>query len=89
MVAYFSCTGTTEKIARCTADILDADIYRITPEFPYTQADLNYNNPSSRGNREQNDPFARPAISGSVEGMGNYDTVLLGYPKMGQPFYCV
>lgn len=80
LVAYFSCTGTTEKIARSAADILDADIYRITPEFPYTQADLNYNNPSSRGNREQNDPSARPAISGSVEGMGNYDTVLLGYP---------
>ncbi|MBU9739639.1 flavodoxin [Diplocloster agilis] len=80
LIAYFSCSGTTEKLAQYAADILGADIYEIIPETPYTQEDLNYNNSSSRANQEQSDPSARPAISGSVENMENYDTVLLGYP---------
>ena len=80
LVAYFSCTGNTEKIASYVADALDADLYRITPETPYTDADRNYNDSDSRTTHEQNDPDARPAISGSVENMGDYDTIFLGYP---------
>ena len=55
-------------------------MYRIEPEEPYTSADLNYNNSSSRANREQNDPSARPAIAGSLENLSDYDIVFLGYP---------
>ena len=80
LVAYFSASGTTEKIAQYAADILEADIYEIVPETPYTQEDLDYNNSSSRANREQSDPSARPAISGEVGDMQNYDTVFLAYP---------
>ena len=80
LVAYFSCTGSTEKIANHIADVLGVTAYRITPETPYTSADLNYNDSSTRATREQNDPSARPAISGSVENMADYDVIFLGYP---------
>ena len=80
LVAYFSATGNTEGVAQKLADGLDADLYEITPEQPYTDADLNYNNSGSRSSVEMNDPSARPAISGSVENMDQYDVVFVGYP---------
>ncbi len=76
---YFSCTGTMEALAGYAADILGADVYEIVPEEPYTDADLAYYT-GGRADQEQDDPDARPAISGSVENMEEYDTVLLGYP---------
>lgn len=80
LVAYFSATGTTEGVAEKIADALHADLYEITPEEPYTSADLNYNDSSSRVSTEHNDPSIRPAIAGSVENMGDYDVIFLGYP---------
>ncbi len=62
------------------ADGLSADIYEIVPQEPYTDADLNYNDDNSRSTIEMNDPSARPAISGSVENMEQYDIVFIGYP---------
>lgn len=80
LVVYFSCTNTTKTLAEYAADYLNADLYRIEPENPYSKADLDYNASNSRANREQNDPAARPAISGGVKNMAQYDTVVLGYP---------
>ncbi|MDE7446127.1 MAG: flavodoxin [Lachnospiraceae bacterium] len=80
LVAYFSATNTTEGVAEHIASGLNADIYEIVPEEPYTDADLNYNDNNSRTTIEMNDPNARPAISGSVEDMGQYDIVFIGYP---------
>lgn len=80
LVAYFSATNTTKPLAEYIADGLKADIYEVVPETPYTSADLNYGNTSSRTSTEMNDPSARPAISGSVEDMGQYDIVFIGYP---------
>lgn len=79
LVAYFSATGTTKQIAEYAADILGADIYEIVPEDPYTDEDLDYYS-GGRADQEQDDPTARPAISGSVQNIEQYDTVLLGYP---------
>ncbi len=79
LVAYFSATGTTERIAEYAADILQADLHEITPQIPYTAEDLTYYS-GGRADQEQADPTARPAISGSVENMEQYDTILLGYP---------
>ncbi len=79
LVAYFSATNTTRPLAEYAADILDADLYEIVPEVPYTDADLAYYT-GGRADREQNDPAARPAISRSVENMAGCDTVFLGYP---------
>ena len=79
LIAYFSATNNTEGIANHLKAILDADLYEIAPEIPYTAADLNYNT-DCRANREQNDASARPAISGGVDNMAQYDVIFLGYP---------
>ncbi len=80
LVAYFSATNNTEGVAQKLADGLGADLYEITPEQPYTDEDLDYGNSGSRSSVEMDDPSARPAISGSVENMEQYDVVLIGYP---------
>ena len=80
LVAYFSATGTTKGVAEHIANGLNADIYEIVPEDPYTEADLNYNDNNSLTTIEMNDPNARPAISGSVENMEQYDIIFVGYP---------
>ncbi|EOS37564.1 hypothetical protein C808_03543 [Lachnospiraceae bacterium M18-1] len=80
LAAYFSATNTTEGVAEHIANGLNADLYEIVPEEPYTEADLNYNDDNSRSTIEMNDPSARPAISGSVENMEQYDIVFIGYP---------
>lgn len=80
LVVYFSATGNTKAIAESIADGLQADIYEIVPEEPYTDADLNYNDNNSRCTLEMNDSSARPEISGTVDHFEQYDTVFLGYP---------
>ena len=80
LVTYFSCTNNTKRIAELVAKAADAELYEITPEIPYTSADLNYGSSSSRTSAEQNDPTARPAISGTVANMDDYDVVFIGYP---------
>ncbi len=80
LVAYFSCTNTTRPLAEYVADSLDAELYEILPVEPYTDEDLNYNDDNSRSTREMNDPASRPAISGWVENMEQYDIVFVAYP---------
>ena len=80
LVAYFSASGVTEKIAKKIADTVGADIYEIKPEVKYTKADLNWMNKKSRSSIEMNDKSFRPAmISGDIDVSG-YDTVCLGFP---------
>lgn len=79
-VVYFSATGNTKAIAEHLADGLQADLYEIVPEEPYTDEDLNYNDNNSRSTIEMNDSSARPAISGTIGNFDQYDIVFLGYP---------
>lgn len=80
LVAYFSATNTTAGVANTIAECLNADLYEITPEIPYTSADLDYHDDGSRSTIEMNDSSSRPAISGSVNNMEQYDIVFIGYP---------
>lgn len=80
LVAYFSATGTTRNVARDIADILDAPLFEITPEKPYTSADLDWTDSTSRSSIEMHDPASRPAVAGKVDDITQYDTILLGYP---------
>lgn len=80
LVAYFSATGTTARVAREIAEALGADAFEIEPAQPYTSADLNWNDRKSRSSVEMNDESCRPAIAGSVEDMASYDTVFVGFP---------
>ena len=79
LVAYFSATGNTEKVAGYIAQATNGTLYEIVPQVPYTEDDLKYYT-NCRADREQNDPNARPAIQGSVENMKDYDVIFLGYP---------
>ena len=80
LVAYFSRTGNTRPLAEYAAAYYGADLYEIIAADPYTDADINYNDPSSRTTLEQNDVSARPKIDGSVAAMDQYDIVILAYP---------
>lgn len=80
LIAYFSCTGTTRSLAQWVCEILEADLYQIEPQIPYTTEDLNYRDNDSRANKEQADSASRPAILGRVDDMASYDTVFVGYP---------
>lgn len=80
LVVYFSATGNTKAVAETLAGLSGADIYEIVPQQPYTDEDLNYNDRSTRATAEQNDPDVRPAISGSIEDIDQYDVIYVGYP---------
>lgn len=80
LVAYFSASGVTAKTAKALAEAAEADLYEIQPQIPYTQADLNWMDKKSRSTVEMKDPDSRPAISGSVPGMEQYDVIFLGFP---------
>ena len=80
LVAYFSATGTTMEAATRLAGLMNADQYEIVPETPYSPADLNWRDKSSRSSLEMADKSSRPAISGKVVNMEQYDTVFVGFP---------
>ena len=80
LVAYFSATGTTARVAKKLADAIGADLFEIEPAQPYTSADLNWNDASSRTTAEKNDRSLRPAIAKKVPQMDAYDTVFVGFP---------
>lgn len=80
LVAYFSASGVTAKVAGNLANAVGADLYEIAPEVPYTKADLNWMNKKSRSSVEMADRSSRPAIAAKVENMEQYDTVFVGFP---------
>lgn len=80
LVAYFSVSGVTAKVAKTLAEAVDADLYEIQPAQPYTNADLDWTNKKSRSSIEMNDPKSRPAILNSVADMEQYNRVFVGFP---------
>ena len=80
LVAYFSASGVTAKLAAKLAEAVQGDLYEIKPEVPYTKADLNWMNKESRSSVEMNDKSCRPAIDGALENMAEYDVVFVGFP---------
>lgn len=80
LVAYFSASGVTARLANTLATAVDGDLYEIKPATPYTGADLNWNNNKSRSSVEMNDKTSRPAIAAPLADMAQYDTVFVGFP---------
>ena len=80
LVAYFSASGETAKLAKTIAGVTGGDLFEIEPAAKYTSADLNWNDKSSRSTAEMNDPKSRPAIASKVDNMAQYDTVFVGFP---------
>ena len=82
LVTYFSASGVTRNAAKQVADIIGADLFEITPEQLYTEADLDWRDKQSRSTIEMNDKSSRPAIKdgGKVENFDQYDVVYVGFP---------
>ena len=80
LVAYFSCTGTTERVANAIAEAVDGMLYQIVPVKAYTSAGLNWNNKHSRSSVEMADEKSRPELGGDALDLQDYDVVFLGYP---------
>ena len=80
LVAYFSASGETAKLAKTIASVTGGDLFEIEPETAYTAADLDWNDKKSRSTVEMNDEKSRPAIAGRVTDMAQYDTVFVGFP---------
>jgi flavodoxin len=80
LVAYFSASGVTRKLAQSLAEAIGADIFEIKPQVPYTKADLDWQNEKSRSSVEMNNKSSRPAIADKCEHFCEYDVVLVGFP---------
>ena len=80
LVAYFSASGETAKLAKTIAGDVGGDLFEIVPTVPYTAADLDWMDKGSRSTAEMNDNNSRPAIAGKVADMAQYDTVFVEFP---------
>lgn len=80
LIAYFSASGTTARVAKNLAEAAGADLYEIKPQIPYTRADLDWMNKNSRSSVEMNDKSFRPPLADKNANIDAYDTILLGFP---------
>lgn len=80
LVAYFSASGTTAAVAKTLAEAVEADLYEIKPQTPYTRADLNWQDKKSRSSVEMNDKSFRPPLVDRDAHIEDYDTIFLGFP---------
>ena len=80
LVAFFSASGTTKKVAEMIASAVDADLYEIMPKQPYSKADLNWMDKKSRSSVEMSDKKFRPEISDIDVSVERYDEIILGFP---------
>ena len=79
LIAYFSASGVTARLAKTLESATGGDLYEIKPVTPYTGADLNWNDKQSRSSVEMNDPKSRPPMA-EVPQLAGYDTVFVGFP---------
>ena len=80
LVAYFSASGVTRRMAEELAEVTGGTLFEIKPETPYTREDLNWMDKGSRSSVEMNNPDFRPPIADKLEDMDSFDTVFLGFP---------
>lgn len=80
LVAYFSASGVTARVAKELAHAAGAELYEIVPETPYTKADLNWMDQNARSTVEMKDPASRPAIAGTLPDLAGCDVLFIGFP---------
>ena len=80
LVAYFSASGTTQRLAQRLASVIDAPLYQILPEVPYTQADLNWRDRISRSSLEMQDLSSRPPLADHDAPVADADVIFVGFP---------
>ena len=80
LVAFFSASGTTKRVAEKLAAAAGGDLYEIRPAVPYTGADLDWQDKHSRSSVEMSDPSSRPQLADKDAGIADYDRIFLGFP---------
>ncbi len=80
LTAYFSASGVTAKAANVLSKAAETDLFEIKPVVPYTAADLNWQDKTSRSSIEMNNPSSRPEIAEKLPNMDEYDTIFVGFP---------
>ena len=80
LVAFFSASGNTKRVAEKLTAAIDSDLYEIKPAVPYTSADLNWRDRHSRSSVEMNDPSSRPELTDYHANIAGYDRIFLGFP---------
>jgi flavodoxin len=80
LVAYFSASGVTERVAQVMAEIASADLFAIVPQIPYSKAHLDWLDPYSRSSVEMRDLSSRPPIIANLKDANTYEVIFLGFP---------
>ena len=80
LVAFFSASGVTGKVAKDLAEVANADVFEIKPETPYTKADLNWSDDNARSTVEMKDKSTRPPMAGNDIDISGYDVIFVGFP---------
>lgn len=82
LVAYYSASGNTERVAQDIADATGGDLFEIVPIEVYSEEDLDWTNSDSRVSREHEDESLRDVAltTTEVSNWDEYDTVFIGYP---------
>lgn len=80
VVAYFSASGVTKKVAEKIAAAVNGDLFQIEPAIAYSEEDLNWMNKNSRSSLEMSDKDFRPAMIKTELNLSEYDSILLGFP---------
>ena len=80
LVAYFSASGVTAKVAEKLAEAVGAGLYEIRPEVPYTNADLDWQNKKSRSSVEMDDKSCRPQMADQSADVSGAEVVYIGFP---------
>ena len=80
LVAFFSASGSTAKLAKTLAAAAGAELYEIRPAVPYERRDLNWMDKKSRTTLEMQDPSCRPELADTDAPVEEADTIFLGFP---------
>lgn len=80
LVAYFSASGVTAALSQRLAQAINADLFAIEPEEPYTEEDLDWRNQNSRSTLEMKDSGSRPAIRSKISDISQYELIFVGFP---------
>lgn len=80
LVAYFSASGVTKKVALRLAQEELAELFEICPKIEYTSADLNWMDDNSRSSLEMKAQSCRPEILNKLDNLDQYEIIYLGFP---------
>ena len=80
LIAYFSASGVTRRVAEELASACGGDLYEIAPAIPYTTADLNWRDPESRSSKEMKGKAEYPELKDVDADVEGHSVVFLGFP---------